>query len=284
MAGIVSDACRQGDMVARMGGDEYAAILPNCSVAAIEQVCLRIRDIISSYNGKNPELPLSLSLGWAVLPGKNLDTNRLFQTADDQMYQEKSKNHDIMARNFIQALQKKNLTSEQQILQLGTLMKDIARELGMGPRHFAELDILARYHDIGNVLVADKVLLKAGHLNRSEKEEMKRHCEIGYHIALSTPHLVPVADWILKHHESWDGQGYPHGLKGPEIPLEARILALAKAYIAMRQDRPHSKGFSYQKAVEEIKKGSGLQFDPDLVSKFLAIAPKWKDWSEVKTT
>ena len=282
IAGIITDACRQGDVVARIGGDEFAAILPNCTVEAIEQVCARIRQVTTEYNGKNPELPLSLSLGWAVRPGKDLDTNRLFHTADDEMYREKVNNHDVMVNNFIQALQKKNLSSEEQITQLGELMKELAQAAGLGGNSLAEMDLLARYHDIGNVLVADNILLKAGHLNRTEEDEMKRHCEIGYHIALSTPHLMAVAEKILKHHERWDGKGYPQGLKGQKIPIESRILALAAAYSAMRQNRPHAKAMTHQQALVEIKKESGKQFDPELVTKFLKLANKVKDLSGIK--
>lgn len=277
IAGIITDACRQGDVVARIGGDEFGAILPNSSVGAIEQVCARIRQVTSEYNSKNPELPLSLSLGWGVRPAKDLDANRLFHLADDEMYREKVKNHDLMVKNFIQALQKKNLLSEEQIDRMGKLMKDLAKAAGLKANSLPELEKLARYHDIGNVLVADRILLKAGQLNRTEEEEMKRHCEIGYHIVMSTPHLMPQAEWILKHHERWDGKGYPQGLKGPEIPLESRIVALAAVYSAMRQNRPHAKAMTHQQALEEVRKESGKQFDPDLVARFLKLASKWKD-------
>jgi len=277
ISGIITDACRQGDVVSRIGGDEFAAILPNCTIEVIEHVCTRIREVTAAYNSQNPELPLSLSLGWVVRPVKDLDANRLFHTADDEMYREKVKNHDLMVRNFIQALQKKNLISEAQIDRMGDLMKDLARASGLKGNSIPEMELLARYHDIGNVLVADRILLKAGHLDRTEEEEMKRHCEIGYHIVMSTPRLMPQAEWILKHHERWDGKGYPQGLKGTEIPLESRIVALAAAYTAMRQDRPHARAMTHQQAVAEIRKESGKQFDPDLVERFLKVANKWKD-------
>ena len=93
---------------------------------------------------------------------------------------------------------------------------------------------------------------------------------------------MPQAEWILKHHERWDGKGYPLGLKGSEIPLESRIVALAAAYTAMRQERPHAKAMTHHQAVEEIKKESGKQFDPDLVARFLKLAHKWKDLPTIK--
>jgi diguanylate cyclase (GGDEF)-like protein/PAS domain S-box-containing protein len=282
IAGIISDACRYGDVVARIGGDEFAAILPNSTKEVVEQVCSRVRQVTAAYNSKNPELPLSLSMGWVVRPVKDLDPNRLFHTADDEMYREKVRNHDQMVSNFIQALQKKNLISEEQIEKMGAIMKDLAKEAGLEEKSLTEMEKLARYHDIGNVLVSDRILLKAGHLDRTEEEEMKRHCEIGYHIVMATPHLMPQAEWILKHHERWDGSGYPQGLKGDNIPVESRIVSLAAAYMAMRQDRPHAKAMSHENALEEIKREAGKQFDPKLVEKFLKIAHKWKKMPNLK--
>ena len=95
--------------------------------------------------------------------------------------------------------------------------------------------------------------------------------------------LKPVIPIILHHHERYDGKGYPQGLKGKEIPMESRIVALAAAYTAMRQDRPHAKAMTHQQAVDEIKKESGKQFDPNLVDRFLKLAHKWKDQPARKT-
>ena len=101
---------------------------------------------------------------------------------------------------------------------------------------------------------------------------MKRHPEIGYRISISSPELSPIADFILSHHERWDGKGYPRSLKGDEIPLQARIISVVDAYDAMTNDRPYSKSISKEEALEEIKRNSGSQFDPEIVEAFLAIA------------
>lgn len=98
---------------------------------------------------------------------------------------------------------------------------------------------------------------------------MQRHSEIGYRIAVSSPELLPIADWILKHHEWWNGAGYPIGLKREEIPLTCRILAIADAYDAMTNDRPYRLALSEKQAVAELIKGAGSQFDPALVPVFL---------------
>jgi HD-GYP domain-containing protein (c-di-GMP phosphodiesterase class II) len=100
---------------------------------------------------------------------------------------------------------------------------------------------------------------------------MKRHCEIGYRIALSASELIPIAEWILKHHEWWDGQGYPLGIKGEEIPIQCRLLAITDAYEALTSVRPYRRAFSHEEAVAELLSHSGTQFDPQLLEKFLKM-------------
>src|SRR5512139_3640250 len=109
----------------------------------------------------------------------------------------------------------------------------MAALIGLSESATADLSLLAKFHDIGKVGISDAILLKDGPLNADEWTEMKRHCEIGYRIALSAADLVPIADWILKHHEWWNGQGYPLGIKEEEIPIECRLLAIADAYEAL---------------------------------------------------
>ena len=100
---------------------------------------------------------------------------------------------------------------------------------------------------------------------------MKRHCEIGYRISLSTPELIPIADWILKHHEWWDGRGYPLGIEGEEIPIECRLLAIADAYEVLTSARPYRKTLSRPEAVTELRRYTGTQFDPKLLEKFVQM-------------
>ena len=100
---------------------------------------------------------------------------------------------------------------------------------------------------------------------------MKRHCEIGHRIVQSSPELAPIADWVLKHQERWDGKGYPLGLSGADIPLECRILAVVDAYDAMTSNRPYRQAMSHELAIKELEYGAGAQFDPEVVSKFLQL-------------
>ncbi|WP_341473570.1 HD-GYP domain-containing protein [Desulfallas thermosapovorans] len=117
-------------------------------------------------------------------------------------------------------------------------------------------------------------MIENENLQPDEFAEMQRHCEIGYRIAKSAPDLNHVADWILKHHEWWNGQGYPLGLKGEDIPLECRILSIADAYDAMTSHRPYRKAMSHDKAVRELKRCAATQFDPQLVQAFIKVVEK----------
>jgi HD-GYP domain-containing protein (c-di-GMP phosphodiesterase class II) len=139
----------------------------------------------------------------------------------------------------------------------------------LSAKELDELVLLAVLHDIGKVGIKESVLQKTETLTAEDWEEMKKHPEIGCRIAQNTPELGPIAEYILCHHERWDGQGYPQGLKGEEIPLLCRILAVADAYDAMTSDRTYRKALSREEAIEEIKRNAGTQFDPQIVEMFL---------------
>jgi len=160
---------------------------------------------------------------------------------------------------------------------LQRLVAGVAVKIGLTERSVADLRLLAQFHDIGKVGIPDRVIFKPGPLTPEETREMRKHCEIGYHIAQSATLLLDIGDWIHKHHEWWNGDGYPLGLKEEEIPLECRILALADAYNAMTSDRLYRKAMSHKTAVHEIGKYAGIQFDPYLAPCFLEMLECWVD-------
>jgi putative nucleotidyltransferase with HDIG domain len=136
------------------------------------------------------------------------------------------------------------------------------------------LPVIARaafLHDIGKMAIPDSVLRKPGPLNEDEKQVMRTHCEIGYNMVTRIPFLREAAQIVLAHQEYFDGTGYPRGLKGEQIPLGARIFAVADALDAMVSDRPYRKALSIEHARGEIKRCSGTQFDPRVVEVFLAL-------------
>ena len=132
-----------------------------------------------------------------------------------------------------------------------------------------KLILLAQVHDIGKIGIPDDILNKKGKLAPDEWEIMKSHSEKGYRIALSSSELSKIADLILKHHERWDGTGYPIGLKGDEIPLECRILAIVDSYDAMTHQRPYNNPKTPEEAFKEIERCAGTQFDPVVAKVFI---------------
>jgi diguanylate cyclase (GGDEF)-like protein/PAS domain S-box-containing protein len=271
-AKIIQQAFRREDIVARIGGDEYAVLMPNATGRAVEAACRRVHSGIAAYNQTQPGVHLSLSVGHAI--GRRGESIRgLLREADNNMYREKL-NHSHGARSAIiqtamKLLEERDFLTEEHAERIDRLVTRLARGLGLTGFAVAGIQLLAKFHDIGKVGIPDNILRKPGPLTAEEQAVMRRHCEIGYRIAQSSGELLPIAEWILKHHEWWNGGGYPVGLSGDQIPRECRILAVVDAYDAMTSDRPYRKAMTHEAAVAEIKRCAGTQFDPAIVRKFL---------------
>lgn len=274
-ANIIKNALRQGEMVARIGGDEFAIILPVSDGQVLESVCDRIRSSVTSYNVPNSSLPLSISVGCAICSDISEGVHNTFKEADNNMYREKlyrsRRASSAIVNTLMRILKARGITTENQTNRIGELVKALAFTADLGKQRMSDLGLLVRFHDIGKISVPDHLHHKPGPLGPEEIAEMRRHCEIGHRIAQSSSELAPIAEWILKHHEWFDGTGYPLSLKGEEIPLECRILAVAYAYDAMTNDRPYRQAMSPEAALAELERGAGTQFDPLLVAEFVKI-------------
>ncbi len=155
--------------------------------------------------------------------------------------------------------------------RVGIFAKKIAESLGQPEKYCDDIEIFAPMHDIGKVGILDSILLAERKLTSDEFEEMKKHTILGHNIVKGNSELEMVAAITLHHHERFDGKGYPKGLIGEAIPLSARITAIADVYDALRSKRPYKEEWPHEKAVEEIKRNAGTQFDPELVEKFLSL-------------
>jgi diguanylate cyclase (GGDEF)-like protein/PAS domain S-box-containing protein len=274
-ANVLKQSFRESDVIARVGGDEFAVLVANTDSNAIEKACQRIQDTAVKYNSANPTLPLSVSLGFAVSTGTPIIMGNLFKEADNNMYREKLQ-HSLIARSTIvqilmKALETRDFKTKGHVDRLQKLVIALALAAGLPDHRVTDLRLLAEFHDIGKVGIPEHILFKPCSFTPEEIIEIQKHCEIGHRIAMYTPDLIPIADLILKHHEWWNGEGYPLGIKGEEIPLECRILSICDTYENMTSDRPYYKATSHEEALAELTRRSGTKFDPDLVSKFIQV-------------
>ncbi len=150
----------------------------------------------------------------------------------------------------------------------------IAERLGIDGKRLDDLKIAAQLHDVGKIGIKDKILNKPGHLDVIEFEEVKTHPSKGAEILKEVPSFRKIIPWVMYHHEHWDGSGYPSGLKGKKIPLEARIIGISDVYDALTTKRAYRNAFTPEKAVEMIKNESGKAFDPVVVAAFLDVIDK----------
>jgi HD-GYP domain-containing protein (c-di-GMP phosphodiesterase class II) len=149
------------------------------------------------------------------------------------------------------------------------LCEAFGTHLGLTPERMRDLSLLALMHDIGIMSVPREIVDKPSPLDSSERQQIQKHSESGYRIAVSSPDFARVADDILSHHERWDGTGYPRGLSGRDIPLLSRIVSLVESYDTMVHDQIYKKKLSIEKVKKELADGAGTQFDPHLTKLFL---------------
>jgi HD-GYP domain-containing protein (c-di-GMP phosphodiesterase class II) len=152
----------------------------------------------------------------------------------------------------------------------------MAVELGLSPERVERVRVAGVLHDVGKIGVSDPVLVKTGPLGEEDWQQLRTHPEIGAQL-LSRPELADLRDWVLAHHERPDGSGYPNGLSGEDIPLEARILAVADAYEAMTRGRVYRQALGQEAAREELRAGAGTQFDRNVVDAFLTALDREQD-------
>lgn len=274
-AEVLTRSLRGSDVLARIGGDEFAAILLHAGDKIAEKVLERIKSNVRFYNEQFSDLYLSLSMGAATAESSGTSFTELFKQADDLMYRDKfspsSSARNKIVKSLLSALADRDYIADGHGKRLAQLSRRVGDQIKLTPRQQANLALLAQVHDLGKVGIPDKILFKQGPLDEKEWQIIRQHPEKGHRIALSSNYLSGVAGLILKHHERWDGSGYPLGLKGREIPVECRVLAIVDAYDVMTNVRPYSGVKTIDEALEELARCAGTQFDPELVQVFIEL-------------
>ncbi len=293
----IQSSIRGIDLAFRYGGEEFAVILPEAHIDDAYKVAERIRKTIESKTSAKA-MPITVSIGVANWPDDGLMKEEIIGNADAALYRAKQlgRNRTCMSpeiqkhdSTFIPEELEKNPKALSVIYALAATVdaKDrytyghsrkvsdyaiaIANALDLAPSTINNIRSAGLLHDIGKIGVPDYIFNKDAGLDDYEKEMMKEHPKLGVEILRHVVDLVSCIPAILHHHERFDGTGYPAGLQGEKIPIEARILAIADAYDAMVSPRPYRKELNCQEALEELKRCAGVQFDPLLVEIFIKI-------------
>ncbi len=287
----VAARLRRGGESFRLGGDEFALLLPGRTTeegrVAAEALSQRVADARYDHGGA-----VSISVGVATYPSTGVERTELVRVADKALYSAKghgkarvhvyspdgrmpsmpmprtlagraagiqqaaSAAHAVIARDVYIGSHSHNV---------GELAARLALRVGLDREEAELIRVAGSLHDIGKLLIPEEILHKPGALTPAERSVVERHSEIGFRM-LESLGLEPIATWVFHHHERWDGDGYPHGLVGEEIPLPSRILLVADAYDTITTDRVYLKKMSRSEAMAEIERCSGTQFDPAVVN------------------
>ncbi len=271
IADILKRECRSGDVIARIGGDEFVLLLHKTNSIQAERIVERIQSIMSNTMVDN--VRLSVSFGWKTKYTLTEEFDDIYKQAEDAMYRRKmleGKSYKSDTIKLItQSLYEKCQWEQQHCEKVSTLCKELGTALGMDADDVNELGLTGLLHDIGKIGINKDILNKTEELTEEEWQEIKRHPEIGYHILRSVNEFAELAEYVLAHHERIDGKGYPYGLSGTDIPRKAKILHIAEAYENMTGECPYRKKLSQKNAVMELKKNAGLEFDDVIVRVFI---------------
>jgi diguanylate cyclase (GGDEF)-like protein/putative nucleotidyltransferase with HDIG domain len=288
---------REGALAARLGGEEFALVLPGHDEAAAMTVAERVRAAVPAAFADFP-WPLTTSIGVAVSGHGSETASLVLRAATRAVFGAKRLGRDRCVAYHAEALEGllgtlddaggagseqlaaamllaetldlRDVSTARHSQTVGRYAEEIARALGLPCERVERIRAAGVLHDVGKLGVADAVLQKPGSLTDDEWADMRRHPELGARI-LDHANLRDLSGWVLAHHERLDGHGYPRGLAGEEIPLEARILAVADAYEAMTADRPYRAALGHDAAREELLACAGTQFDPRVVEAFLLV-------------
>ncbi|MDR3643452.1 MAG: diguanylate cyclase [Clostridia bacterium] len=272
---IIKNSVRKCDLVARSGGDEFVIILPEADSKTASLICDRIYKACKDYPeevSEDPHTYPGISLGFSTKECTVSNLENTLKSAEMHMYSHKliesRHTHSSIISSMRRSLSESSNETELHINRLRLMCKEIAIEMGLNEKDRSDLDVFAMLHDIGKITIDTALLRKPGSLNAKEWEEIRKHPETGFRIANSAPEIAHISEYILTHHENWDGTGYPQALSGTEIPLLSRILSVADAYVTMTNVRFYHKAVSSREAAEEIKIGAGKKYDPQVVAAF----------------
>ena len=297
IAGALRGNCGEGALIGRCGGDEFMVVLPGIS----SHHAVGIVELVKAYIGANPfvtkdnsRIPLPLCFGIADTETAGRAGAGLVAAADAALYDGKRSGGDKITLHMtapavdsgrravegqlgkfdvldslVAAIDSKDQYTRRHSEDVTDYATELVQELGLSTETLNAVRVAGLLHDVGKIGIPASILRKPGKLTADEYEVMKGHATLSTLIINGLPRLSDILDAVANHHERWDGGGYPNGVKGEDIPLLGRVMAIADAYSAMTTDRPYRAHMSEEDALLEIERNAGTQFDPQLATLFV---------------
>lgn len=271
VADSLKKCCRKGEIIARLGGDEFIILLPNTDSKSAE---LMIERIMNYIHGRSVgAVNLSIAFGSATKNSVDEDINETLKIAENRMYKmklsERPSMRSHMLSTIMSTLHEKNQREKLHSERVSEICVKFGYAVGLSENDIHDLRTAALLHDIGKIGIDEKLLNKSGRLTDEEFDEIKKHPEIGARILSTSSDMKDICEYVLYHHERWDGMGYPSGKAGNLIPIQSRMIAIVDTFDAITSDRSYRKAMPEIAAAEELAKCAGTQFDLELVEIFL---------------
>jgi len=292
VANALRETCRGNDVLARIGGDEFAILLPRAerdnALICAERLRKKVQTLSFRAPGEESSVPLRLSVGIAVIPDETCSYAEAVEMADKRAMEDKEGGvlqnpsedlraslHDTegfaMLDALVVAVDNKDRYTRRHSEDVMVLSGLIAREMGLSADAIRSIEVAALVHDVGKIAVPIRLLRQPSALSNEDFETVRQHPTLGGILVGAFPELAHTLGAVRHHHERWDGRGYPDGLAGEATPLDGRIMAVADAFSAMTTDRPYRVAMPTERALDIVEENMGTQFDPVCAAAFLKI-------------
>ncbi len=270
---IIKPLVYNADMFCRFGGSDFIIIYTKVQQAYIDIIMAQINHAMINETIQN--IKVSVSLAYAIKNSEQQNLMSIVNKAEMKLSREKLIDASSMLSRTIEiimnSLYEKNSREMEHSKRVASICEKIAQRMNLESNIVSKLKIAGLMHDIGKIGIPDSILNKPDRLNEEEFSLIRKHSEVGYRILSAANEFSEIADYILAHHERWDGKGYPKGLRGTDIPVYSRIISIADSFDAMTSDRSYRRAMSLEQAKREIVMNSNIQFDPSIVKIFIDI-------------
>lgn len=273
VVGLIKPIVYNSDIFCRFGGSDFIILYTKVQKPYIDIIMAQINHMMTNETIQN--IKVSVSSAYAMKNTIDEDLNSVLKKAEMRLSREKLIDTSSMLSRTIEiimnSLYEKNSREMEHSKRVSYWCEKIAQRMNLDSHIVSKLRIAGLMHDIGKIGIPDSILDKPDRLTEEEFNLIRKHSEVGYRILSAANEFSEIADYILAHHERWDGMGYPKGLKGNDIPIYSRIISVADSFDAMTSDRAYRKAMTISQAKQEIIKFSNVQFDPNVVKIFLEI-------------